>query len=70
MKTRMVSSYSEMKQNKGALWVHQFFICQAFMEEAEITKDLELYEEFNLLDTNDWCHFIEESGLNEYGSVL
>ena len=70
MKNRMVSSYSEMKQNKGALWVHQFFICQAFMEEAEITKCLKLYEEFNLLDTNDSGHFVEESGLNEYGTVL
>ena len=42
-----------MKQNKGVLRIHQFFICQAFMEEAVITKEYGLDKSFNLLDSND-----------------
>ena len=47
-----------------------FFICQAFVEEAVITKDYGLDKSFNLINSNDWAHFVEESGTNEYGTVL
>ena len=71
MKTGMVTTYSGMKENKGTLWVHQFFICQAFMKEAEKTKHHDkLFDAFCLLNTNDWCRFFEESGVNDYGTVL
>ena len=41
------------------------------MEEAKITKHYDkLFDEFFLLDTNDWCRFIEESRVNDYETVL
>ena len=71
MNLGIVTTYSGMKENKGALWVHQFLICQAFMKEAEMTKHHnKLFDAFNLLDTNDWCRFIEESSVNDYRTVL
>ena len=40
------------------------------MEEAVFTKKYGLDNSFNLLDSNDWAHFVEESGMKEYGTVL
>ena len=41
------------------------------MKEAEITKHHDkLFDEFRLLHTNDWCRFIGESNVNDYGTVL
>ena len=59
-----------MKQHRGVSWIRLFSICQAFTPEGVITKKNGLNKSFNLIDSNDWAHFVEESGMQEYETVL
>ena len=70
LKNVVVTSFPRMKKHKGALWIHQFFSGQVFMQEVDITKEFAVKERFNLLHSNDWSVFLNNSGTNNYGTVL
>ena len=60
-----------MKRLGGkAIYMHQFFLAQCVLQEAECTIFHDLAKDWKIFDRATWNSCIESTGSNTYGSCL
>ena len=71
LKKGVVSTHESMKRLGGkAIYMHQFFLAQCVLQEAECTSFHNVATEWNIHDRSTWITCIGSTGSNSYGTCL